>query len=92
MFREVEGAEGEGIQKANKNVDVIYGCPLEQLIFVTLMSYFGSAGYMNFCAQASILIGLFFANYVIDFTGEIIIIFCGGATQAAIFLIFAYVK
>lgn len=47
---------------------------------------------MNFLAQLSVLIGLFFVNYVIDFVGEINIIFSGVVTQAAIFLIFAYVK
>ena len=47
---------------------------------------------MNFTAGISGLIGLFIANYVIDFVGEINIVFCGLVSQAIVFLIFAYVK
>ena len=50
---------------------------------------------MNFFSALSILIGLFIVNYVVDavdFVGEISIIFSGMFLQAAVFLIFAYVK
>ena len=58
----------------------------------TLMRNFTPVGYMNFFSQFSVLIGLFFANYVIDLIGEINLTFSGVAVQAATFLAFAYVK
>ena len=56
------------------------------------MSNFILVGYMNFCSQLSVLIGLFIANYVVHFIGEINILFSGVAMEAAIFLTFAYIK
>ena len=56
------------------------------------MRNFTPVGYMNFFSQFSVLIGLFFANYVIDLIGEINLTFSGVAVQAATFLAFAYVK
>ena len=56
------------------------------------MSNFILVGYMNFCSQLSVLIGLFIANYVIHFIGEINILFSGVAMEAARFMAFAYIK
>ena len=47
---------------------------------------------MNFTAGISGLIGLFIANYIVDFVGEINIVFSGVVSQAVVFLTFAYVK
>ena len=49
-------------------------------------------GYMNFFSQLSVLIGLFIANYVTNFIGEINILFSGAAIETARLLTFAYIK